>query len=160
MKTLQLPMSKNKGLIKFQIIQYASICEALLNYTIEKYFKTEFENQYATNTYANCANAMPLKTKITYDGTPVYLCRNKKKKAKIEWTSAATKADFATNKGIIGQQTREAFCSLYDLRNNAHILKAVKSNYYPKPKEAADAYKLVFDFITEIKLFCTRTLVL
>ena len=160
MKTLQLPMSKNKGLIKFQIIQYASICEALLNYIIENRFKTEFENKYAKNTYADCTNAMSSKTKITYDGNPVYLCKNKRQKAKIEWTSAAIKADFATDKGIINRQTRDAFCSLYDLRNNAHILKAVRSNYYPKPKEAADAYKLAFDFITEIRSFCTSTLVL
>ena len=43
-------MAKNKGIVKFQIIQYASICEALLNYTLETYFKEEFESRYENET--------------------------------------------------------------------------------------------------------------
>ena len=46
MNALKLPMLKNKGIVKFQIIQYASICEAILDATIEKYFKEDAEKSF------------------------------------------------------------------------------------------------------------------
>ena len=37
MNALNLPLAKQKGIVKFQIIQYASICEAILDMAITKY---------------------------------------------------------------------------------------------------------------------------
>lgn len=153
MESLSLPMGKNKGAIKFQIIQYASICEALLNYTLELYFKEEFERVYAGDTYSPHSSNVLSKTKISYDGKELYLCLKKSEKAKITWTSNPIKAAFAVKKGIIAADTCDKYCALYDLRNNTHILKAARANYYPKPKEAKDAYKLVFDFLDEVEHF-------
>ncbi|MFR3969585.1 MAG: hypothetical protein ACLTZE_06895 [Evtepia sp.] len=153
MESLSLPMGKNKGVIKFQIIQYASICEALLNYTLELYFKEEFESVHAGDTYSPNSSAVSSKTKITHDGQELYLCLKKSEKAKITWTSNPKKAEFALKKGIISNDVCNDYCNLYELRNHTHILKAARANYYPKPKEAKDAYKLVFKFLNEIKQF-------
>lgn len=153
MQTLSLRMSKNKGIVKFQIIQYASICEALLNYTIRLYFKDEFENEYAAITYADLSSALPSKTKITFDGQPLFLCKQKTEKAKIDWSSNPIKAKFALKKGILSEKTKNEYCALYELRNNAHILRATSADYYPKIKEAGDAYELTYQFINEIKEF-------
>lgn len=35
-------IQKNKGLVKFQIIQYASICEALLDWTLKSFHPKYF----------------------------------------------------------------------------------------------------------------------
>lgn len=153
MQTLSLPMAKNKGIVKFQIIQYASICEALLNYTLESYFKDEFEERYAAISYSERTSALSSKAKITYDGKPLYLCVRKTEKAKITWTSNPVKAEFAFEKGILSDAVKTEYCNLYDLRNNAHILKAAMADYYPKLKEAKEAYEFVFRFIDEIKKF-------
>ena len=153
MDTLSLPCAKNKGIIKFQIIQYASICEALLNYVLEMYFKEEFENQFAAATYVSFPSALSEKTKITYDGQALFLCKTKKEKAKITWSSNPVKAQFALEKGILTEEVKDSYCALYDLRNNAHILKAAKADYYPKPKESKNAYELVFKFISEIRAY-------
>ena len=157
MESLNLPMGKNKGAVKFQIIQYASICEALLNYTLEVYYKEEFEKAYAADTYAPNSSAMSSKTKITHEGKDLYLCLKKNEKAKITWTANPTKAEFAVKKGIIAADTRDKYCALYDLRNNAHILKAARANYYPKVAEAKAAYLLVFQFLNEVKQFFHTT---
>ena len=153
MQTLSLPMAKNKGIVKFQIIQYASICEALLNYTLEVYFKDEFESKYAAVTYVYFSSALSNKTKITFENKPLYLCKSKTEKAKIPWTANPTKAEFALEKGILSQDTKDKYCALYDLRNNAHILKAATADYYPKLKEASAGYELVFQFISEIRAY-------
>lgn len=153
MQTLSLPMAKNKGIVKFQIIQYASICEALLNYTLETYFKDEFESRYAATTYADFPSALSSSTKITFEGKSLYLCRAKTEKAKITWTANPIKAVFALEKGVLSQNTKDKYCALYDLRNNAHILKAATADYYPKLKEASAGYELVFQFISEIRAF-------
>lgn len=153
MQTLSLPMAKNKGIVKFQIIQYASICEALLNYTLEKYFRNEFENRYAATTYVNFPSAVSTNTKITFEGEQLYLCKTKKEKAKITWTANPIKATFAVEKGVLSQDTKDKYCALYDLRNNAHILKAASVDYYPKLKESKAGYELVFQFISEIQTY-------
>ena len=154
MQVLSLKQSKNKGIVKFQIIQYASICEGLLNYVLSKYFRKEFGEEYASVKFTNCTNALSGKTQITYDGKKVVLCTEKTDNAKLEVASNPTKSEFALKMGILSQNTKDKYCALYDLRNNAHILKAAKAKYFPKINEAKDAYLLCFSFIEEIKNFC------
>ena len=54
------------------------------------------------------------------------------------------------------EDTQKQYCELYELRNNAHILKAATADYYPKLKEASAAYELTFRFIAEIKAYFTK----
>lgn len=51
MDSMNLKESKNKGFLKFQIIQYASICEALVNFAIKRCCLIDFEKEYASTTY-------------------------------------------------------------------------------------------------------------
>lgn len=153
MSVLNLKLDKTKGIIKYQIIQYASICEALLNYTIDAYYKEEFGTKYASQVLTKVSQATSSLTQITYDGTPVYLCKYKNEKAPVTWTSTPTKTEFAVEKGIISEATKDKFCTLYDLRNNAHILKAASANYSPLKKEAQEGYELTFQFINEVRNF-------
>ena len=153
MRTLSLPLGKHKGILKLQIIEYASICEALLNYTITKYFKDEFESTYASVEYQDISNSISNLLKVSFDGHDTFFCKKKTKKASITYCSNPQKAEFAFKKGIITLDTMNAYCTLYDLRNNAHILKAAANNYYPKIKEAKSAYELLYTFIAEIRSF-------
>ena len=47
MNGLRLPIAKHRAIVRFQIIQYASICEAILQAAIETFYKSEFEEKYA-----------------------------------------------------------------------------------------------------------------
>lgn len=153
MQVLSLKQPKNRGIVKFQIIQYASICEGLLNYTLSQHFKSEFEKAYASHSFTDCTQALSGKTQITYDGKKVILCTEKVEKAKLQFASNPLKSAFALEKGIITESTKRKYCTLYDLRNNAHILKAAKADYHPNINEAKEAYALCFDFINEVKSF-------
>ena len=156
MRTLSLPLGKHKGILKLQIIEYASICEALLNYTITKFFKEEFEKEFASEEYHNITNSISKKVKIQFDGQPAFICKRKTIKASISFCSNPSKAEFALKKKILSLQTKEKYCELYELRNNTHILKAVANDYYPKIPEAKSAYELLYTFIEEISDFFSK----
>ena len=91
MNALHLPLAKQHGFVKFQIIQYASD------------FKTKF----------------------------------------------------SVEKGIISKSMKERLDTLYDQRNNVHILKAVSREYIPLLGEAKEAFLLMNDFVLEVKQFYT-----
>ena len=90
----------------------------------------------------------------------MYFCKKKKNKASVAFCSNPPKAEFAHEKGMMTTDTKDKYCALYDLRNNTHILKAAKNNYYPKIGEAKLAYELLYTFISEIRdynnRFCDR----
>ena len=153
MRTLSLSQSKYKGILKLQIIEYASICEALLNYSINKFFKDEFEEMFAIVEYTNVSGSISSKFKTMFDGQEVFICKKKTNKFSVSFCSNPQKAVYAHNKGIISLSTKDAYCTLYDLRNNTHIIKAVKNDYYPKISEGKMAYELLNTFIEEVRNF-------
>ena len=153
MNALNLPLAKQKGIVKFQIVQYASICEAVLDMAIVKYFKEDAEKVFSVTELVKYPNAVAVDTKITCGGTPLVLCKAKTKKGDLKRTRVDFKTEYAVSKGLITQRTKEAVDNLYDLRNNIHILKAANSQYTPKLREAKDAFILMQTFVGEIKQF-------
>ena len=150
MSALRLPKAKHQGIVKFQIIQYASIYEAILDYIIEKDFKQEIMDKYGDTIYTPVP-ALAKDTKITYDGNAIYACKQKKRKKSIKSMSITERTEFATEKGIITEDIKNRICALYELRNNVHILKATKNDYFPKINQAKDAFILMQDFVGQVK---------
>ena len=155
MNALNLPLAKQKGIVKFQIVQYASICEAVLDMAIMKYFKEDAEETLSVLELVKYPNAVSKDTKITYGETPLVLCITKKKKGDLKRTRVDFKTKYAVSKGLISQSTKDLVDNLYDLRNNIHILKAANSQYTPKLREAKDAFLLMQSFVGEIKNYYT-----
>lgn len=153
MNALKLPLAKQRGIVKFQIVQYASICEAILDIAILKFFKEDAEESFSVTELVKYQNALSSDTKITCAGTTLVLCKEKKKKGDLKRTRVDYKTKYAVSKGLITQNTKNAVDNLYDLRNNIHILKAANSQYTPKLREAKDAFVLMQDFVNEIKNF-------
>ena len=155
MNALNLPLAKQKGIVKFQIVQYASICEAVLDMAIIKYFKEDAEKNFSVLELVKYPNAVSTDTKITCGGTPLILCKTKEKKGDLKRTRVDFKTKYAVSKGLISQSTKTLVDSLYDLRNNIHILKAARSQYTSKLREAKDAFMLMQTFVEEIKDYYT-----
>lgn len=152
MSALNLPVAKQKGIIKFQIIQYASICEAILDFTIEAFHKDEALTCFSSTEFIKFQNALSISTKISYENEELVLCKPKIKKGDLKRTRVDFKSNFAVGKGISDKMKNE-LCELYDLRNNVHILKASNGNYTPRLYEARNAFHLMQNFIEEIKTF-------
>lgn len=152
-KVLSLTNAKHKIFTNIQIIQYASICEALLQKTIEIFCKSEFQEMYPVIELKRCNNAVSSITKIEYDKQTVVLCVEKKKKPVIKSERMQRKTEFALAKGIISEDSKTRFDALYDTRNNVHILKATQNNYSPRKGDAESAYLLMEQIVTEVKMF-------
>lgn len=153
MNALNLPLAKQKGIVKFQVVQYASICEAVLDTAINKYFKADAEEEFSVTELVKCPNAISSATKITHENKTLFLCQEKKRKGVLKRTRVDYKTKFAVKHGIISQATKDSEDALYNLRNNIHILKAANSQYSPKLKEAKEAFLLMQSFIDEVKIF-------
>lgn len=153
MLALNLPQYKNIGVVKFQIIQYASICEALIQFVIETKFKDEYSEQNIIYEYTLDQNAISKSTSISFGGTPLYLCKKKKIKPDLKRDRIDKKIAFCLDKGIISDASAKDFQELYDARNNIHILKAVDTNYKPRVHKAKAAFILMSKIRNEIKDF-------
>ena len=155
MKTLHLSKSKYYAFVKFQILQYASIYEAILDYCLEEYYKDEIMTKYADITYTPVP-ALSKSTNITYETNEIFLCTKTIRKKPIKLMRIQNRTDFAAEKGIISDTMQNRICDLYDTRNNIHILKATQSGFMPKLSDAKTAYKIMDDFVSEIKTFLSN----
>ena len=152
MKALTLTKAKHYAFLKFQILQYASIYEAILDYCLSKYYKSEITNRYAEETYTPVP-ALSKDTNITYQSDKVVLCKRTKRAKPIKLIRIQYRTEFAVEKGIISSDMGKRICDLYNVRNNVHILKATEENYKPKVAEAKTAWEIMTDFVAEIKIF-------
>lgn len=153
MSALRLPLAKQKGIVKFQIVQYASICEAVLDMAISKFFKEDAEEKFSVSELVEVPNALAVDIKIMQGNTNLLLCKTKKKKGDLKRTRIDFKTKYAVEKGLLLKATKDAFDSLYNLRNNIHIVKAANSQYTPTLREAKDAFSLMQTLVNEIKAY-------
>ena len=152
MSALRLPKAKHQGIVKFQIIQYASIYEAILDNLIDKNFKSEIMEKYGNMVYAP-VSVLSKDAKLTYENSTVYTCKQKLQKKSIKSMSIKERTEFAVEKGMITSDVAERICDLYDLRNNVHILKATRSDYFPRINQAKEAFQLMQEFVEQIKTY-------
>lgn len=156
MNVLGLPVAKHKALVNMQIIQYASICEAVLQKCIEDFLKDDFQQRYAITQFVKYPNALSVDTHITSGNTHLYLCKEKIVKADLKRERMDHKTGFAVEHGIISEDSKEKFDKLYDMRNNVHILKATQNNYNPRKYEAKNAFLLMQQLVAEVKAYYRR----
>ena len=153
MAGLRLPLSKQRGVVKFQIVQYASICEAILDVAITKYFKSEAEDRFSVIELRKESTALAKDIKISKGSTQLYVCSEKKKKGILKRTRVEFKTEFAVEKGLLASDLKDRLDTLYDLRNNVHIIKAAEAGYNPKLREAKEGFELMRDVVEYIRQY-------
>ncbi len=104
--------------LKFQIIQYASIYEAVINYLLLNNFKEDANvKKISTHTSLREITALSGLTEITYEGNKIFTCL--KKETKTPWTSIPfhDKVDASVDIGFVDEIYAEEIKSFYTLRN-------------------------------------------
>ena len=138
--------------LKFQIMQYASIYEAVINYLLLNRYK-EHASVQALQLHKSyrpiAAHAAP--TKLTYEGNDTFICLYKD--AKTPWTSIPfqDKVNAASDIGLIDEQLGEEIKEFYRLRNAVHIETAARRGINYEVEEAKLAYRRMRPFIDQIK---------
>lgn len=140
--------------LKFQIIQYASIYEAVINYLLLNNFK-EDENVKKISTHISLREIAALSglTEITYEGNKIFTCL--KKETKTSWTSIPfhEKVDASVDIGFVNEIYANEIKSFYTLRNSIHIEAAAKKNIEYEIEQSKLAYRRLRPFIDNIKTF-------
>lgn len=156
MQGLNLTSFKKTSILKFQIQQYVSIFEAMIDYTLEKYHQQDL-NQRLTATEYRLVPVLAQGSNLTLNHSgkqeAIYICKKSNKKTTLKQTRIDTRTEIAQGFGIISATIKTQFDSLYDLRNNIHILKAAKTSYRPTIDEAKKAFELMDPIRNSVKSY-------
>ena len=82
---------------------------------IMKYFQEDAEEAFSVLELVKYPNTVSIDTKITCGGTPLVLCKTKKKKGDLKRTRVDFNTKYAVSKGLISQSTKDLVNSLYNL---------------------------------------------
>jgi len=138
--------------LKFQIMQYASIYEAVINYLLLTRYKEHASVQAIQIHKAyRPITALAAPAKLTYEENDTFICL--RKDAKTPWTSISfsDKVNAASDIGLIDEQLGEEIKDFYRLRNAVHIEAAAKRGIDYEVGEAKLAYRRMRPFIDQIK---------
>ena len=156
MQGLKLTLFKKSAFLKFQIQQYASIYEALLDYTLETYHKKDIENSLLTKEEYSPISAFAQTTEMYYTDSNskkerILPCVKKLKKQPLKTIKISERTLAGVNLGIFDASIKQSLDMLYDSRNTIHILKAAKTNYTPTLAESQEAFLLMPRIVNAIK---------
>lgn len=155
MQGLILTGVKRIAFFKFQIQQYASIYEALLDYTLETYHKKEIETRILNNDEYRPVSAFANNTEmyiiVNTKKVTVFPCVLRKGTRPLKTVKMTEKTKIGVDLGIFDVSIKESVDALYEERNCIHILKAAQSNYRPTLKECKRAFELMPQIVEAVK---------
>lgn len=144
--------------LKFQITQYASIYEAIINYLLwGKYanhpekIRIEIRKDYKIVS-SNLANNLQL---ITTDGEKIHLCAHREITIPYVNIRFDDKVDAAIKIGFVQDLLGEEIKEFYKLRNAIHLDSAVKNNVEYEIAKAKLAYRRLQPFLIGVQGFLT-----
>lgn len=140
--------------VKFQIIQYASIYEAVTSYLLWNKF-SEHEEVKALQIHKayKPVSAFGSKTNITYDGQELFACLYKDSKTPRNSIPFKDRVDCAVRIGFIDEAYSEDIKNLYRLRNLAHIETEAKTLEEIVLEDSKKGYRRIKPFLERITEF-------
>lgn len=137
---------------KFQIIQYASIYEAIISYLLKEYLKDEDQVKKLNyhKAYKPVA-ALSSLTEILYDEEKAYICLHKDERTPQSSIKFGDKVDVIVDLGILKESYGEEIKEFYKTRNSIHIETAVKLNTEYHIELTKTAYRRLRPFINSVK---------
>lgn len=150
MSGLRLTAFKQTAITKFQIQQYASIYEAIIDYSLETYHKRVIQELLKETEYRPVP-AFASTTKLIFDNEQIFACRQTSRAVPLKKVKIDKRTKIAVDLGIINEAIKKSIDELYDLRNNVHLLKAASTDYKPTIKQAMQAFKIMNLFTDSVK---------
>jgi len=143
--------------LKLQIIQYASIYEACINYLLTEQFKNHpAVLAIKTHRALKEVSALSKLSSISYANEKALVCIYKD--TKTPWTSIAfdDKINASIAIGFIKPKLGQEILDIYKMRNTVHIDAAAKRQLSFQVTEGVLAYRRMRPFIDGIKSFLAK----
>lgn len=139
---------------KFQVIQYASIYEAVVNYLLrtvlankEKVKALQYHKAYKP------VSALSASTELMYSGEKAFVCLFKDERTPASSIKFSDKLDVLVDLGVLDETYAEDIKEFYTARNSVHIETAARRNTEYHIELAKKAYRRMRPFIDQIKDF-------
>jgi hypothetical protein len=141
--------------LKFQIMQYASIYEAIIVYLLFKQFReTPAVKKIAFHPVYKPVGKLPANVRlITAQSEELSICAYRKEKTTEHTIKFDDKIGAAVEIGFLHGKLGEEISEFYRLRNGMHLESAVKNQIDYEIKQAKLAYRRMRPFIDGIKAF-------
>jgi hypothetical protein len=143
--------------VKFQIIQYASIYEAVVAYLLwNKYADHPEVKTLQTHKAYKPVAALGNLTKMTFDGEALHPCVYKDAKTQRSTIPFKDKVDCAVRLGLIEEAYAGDIKKTYDLRNLAHLEAEARRQIEVELQEAKTGYWRMKPFLERISEVLAR----
>jgi hypothetical protein len=154
MEALYVKDNELHPFVKFQVMQYAAIYEAVISHLLWTKFRGHQE-VIALQTHKSYKpiSALSNLTTITYDGEHVYTCVHKEEKTPKNSISFGDKVDCGVRIGFIDATYAEDLKRIYTRRNLAHIETEAKKQIEIEIEDAKLGYWRMQPFIDQIERF-------
>jgi len=140
--------------VKFQIIQYASIYEAVTTYLLWNKFAEHAEVvSLQIHKAYKPVSALGNLTKMTYDGQELFPCVYKDTKTHKNSIPFKDKVDCAVRIGFIDIAYSEDIKNVFALRNLAHLESEAERNIEMELEDSKKGYWRIKPFIDKINEF-------
>ncbi len=140
--------------VKFQIIQYASIYEAVVSYLLWNNFKShEDVKKMQTHKSLKKVEALGKLTKISYEDEAIYTCVIRDKKTAKNSIPFKEKIDCAVSIGFVEKIYGEDIKLIYELRNLTHIETEAIKSINVKIEQSKKGYWRMKPFLDKIRKY-------
>jgi hypothetical protein len=151
MEALRPEEGFSHAFVKFQIIQYASIYEAVVVFLLWEKFRDHPEvQQLQTHKAYKPVSALGSLTKMTFDGEELHLCLYKDTRTLRNSIPFKDKVDCAVRLGLIKEEYAGDIKRTYDLRNSAHLDTEARRQIEVELQEAKTGYWRMKPFLENI----------
>lgn len=164
MEALDLSKDDHYPFVKYQIIQYASIYEAIIDYLFKKRLaklpevQSLWEVQFYKLAFALWKNVV-FELHERWSNEPLFICKQKKESAKYHKIKFEDKIDIAVKIGMLDAAYGDEIKDYFLLRNTIHIDNAIKKKVDGLEHTldgAKKAYWRIEWFTKQIKEFLAR----
>ena len=151
MQALLVDGDEIHSFVKFQIIQYASIYEAVIAYLLWKQFKNHPEvQQLQTHKAYKPINALGNLTTMKYGDEELFTCVYRNERTQRNSIPFKDKVDCAVRIGFVDEQYSEDIKLIYELRNLAHIETEAEKQIEVEIAQSKTAYWRIKPFLEKI----------
>ena len=157
MEALQASGDELHAFVKFQITQYASIYEAVLNFLLWSRFKEHAEViQLETHKAYKPVSALAGVTKMKYGDEDVFTCVYRNAKTPRNSIPFRDRVDCAQRIGFVDETYAEDIKRTYELRNLAHIEAEAAKQIDVEIEQAKTGYWRIKPFLERIEAFLAQ----
>ena len=154
---LRLDGQERFPFLLLQLLEYASLYEALTDYLIQaKYIDSEdFSSKRVKREIKKRQELNPTKFMLLHDKDGaqerVFFAYEKEIKLELRDIRFSDRIAFVSSKISLSGPDAKYIEKIYDLRNHIHILKAAEKEFEPDHKDVAKAFKIFKRFVAAVK---------